>query len=227
MAFSRVKVSGWAFGEILTAAQMNSLDVDHANAIDGAAGGSYTLSNPLTIGGNTVTINTLAVSGNMAVAGDVAVNGNVVLGDDPLLDTLTVAAIASFALSISVGTSATVGGSLFANGPAVFAGDVTVESVVQFSGNGRILGQFTELPDSNTSVDITTTQELIVTATASRQITITGATAGNDDWFIIYNGSAFTQNLVGLVTANVLTKTGVKYARVSGTWRVANAWTVP
>src|SRR5690242_15870493 len=39
MSFARVKLAGWAFGEILTSAQMNALDTDHSNAIDGAGGG--------------------------------------------------------------------------------------------------------------------------------------------------------------------------------------------
>lgn len=34
MSFSRVKPAGWAVNEILTSAQMNSLDIDHANALD-------------------------------------------------------------------------------------------------------------------------------------------------------------------------------------------------
>lgn len=42
MSFTRVKPSGWAFGEILTSAQMNSLDIDHANAFDASTGGIVT-----------------------------------------------------------------------------------------------------------------------------------------------------------------------------------------
>lgn len=41
MSFSRVKPLGWAVGELLTSAQMNALDEDHSNAVDGAAGGVY------------------------------------------------------------------------------------------------------------------------------------------------------------------------------------------
>ena len=36
--FTRVKPSGWATNEILTSAQMNSLDIDHAKAINGDDG---------------------------------------------------------------------------------------------------------------------------------------------------------------------------------------------
>lgn len=44
MSFARVKISSWAVGEILTSAQMNQLDTDHANAVDGVGGGFYTMS---------------------------------------------------------------------------------------------------------------------------------------------------------------------------------------
>lgn len=34
MSFTRVKPTGWAFGEQLTSAHMNTLDTDHSNSID-------------------------------------------------------------------------------------------------------------------------------------------------------------------------------------------------
>jgi len=34
VAYTKVKPSGWAFGEKLTSAQMNLLDTDHSTAID-------------------------------------------------------------------------------------------------------------------------------------------------------------------------------------------------
>jgi hypothetical protein len=51
MSFSRVKPTGWALYEVLTSPQMNQLDIDHARAIDGYAGGSYTPSTPILING--------------------------------------------------------------------------------------------------------------------------------------------------------------------------------
>jgi len=43
MSFTRVNLLGWALYEELTSAQMNQLDIDHANAIDGQLGGEYNL----------------------------------------------------------------------------------------------------------------------------------------------------------------------------------------
>lgn len=41
MTFQRVQILGWALFEVLTSPQMNQLDIDHTNALDGAGGGVY------------------------------------------------------------------------------------------------------------------------------------------------------------------------------------------
>jgi hypothetical protein len=51
MSFTSPKPGGWAFGEILTSAQMNTFNTDHPNAIDGLDGGSYDPTSALLIGG--------------------------------------------------------------------------------------------------------------------------------------------------------------------------------
>lgn len=38
MSFARVHTLGWGFGEKLTSAQMNTLDIDHSNAVDKRVG---------------------------------------------------------------------------------------------------------------------------------------------------------------------------------------------
>ena len=42
MSFSRVKPSGWVDNELITPAQLNQLDTNVSNAVDGAGGGNYT-----------------------------------------------------------------------------------------------------------------------------------------------------------------------------------------
>ena len=51
MAFSRILPQGWSVNQKLASAQMNQLDIDHAAAIDGAAGGTYTPSAVISIAG--------------------------------------------------------------------------------------------------------------------------------------------------------------------------------
>ena len=53
MTFARVNPGGWALFEILTSAQMNQLDINMTNALDGAAGGGYTPTAKLTLDGLT------------------------------------------------------------------------------------------------------------------------------------------------------------------------------
>ena len=51
MTFSRVKPAGFAVNERLTSAQLNALDVNQSNAIDGSSGGTYAPTAVITIAG--------------------------------------------------------------------------------------------------------------------------------------------------------------------------------
>lgn len=78
MTLPRVKPSDWAFGEILTSAQMNQLDTNVSNAVDGAGGGTYTLSAPLVINGANMTVGQdLFVGDDLDVADDLTVHGDI------------------------------------------------------------------------------------------------------------------------------------------------------
>ena len=60
--FSRVNSLGWALFEELTSSQMNQLDLNVSRALDGVFGGTYNLSNTLTING-TVRISNMEFTG--------------------------------------------------------------------------------------------------------------------------------------------------------------------
>jgi hypothetical protein len=107
MSFSPVKPGGWAFGELLTSAQMNALDADHANAIDGNQGGSYTLAAPLSIDGDTVTIDQLTapnISGVTTFDSDVVVADDVLVGGDLTAPSI----LGDTTFSANVGVTATL-----------------------------------------------------------------------------------------------------------------------
>lgn len=77
MTFSKVKGPGWAVGEQLTSAQMNQLDTDHAKAVDGTGGGTYTLTAPLVLNGANVSVGQdLAVGDDLTVADDANIGGD-------------------------------------------------------------------------------------------------------------------------------------------------------
>lgn len=75
MTFSRVNPTGWAMYEVLTSSQMNTLDIDHANAVDGAAGGTYNPSAGLTWNNQlAVTATSHAITGTSSVGNGVTGN---------------------------------------------------------------------------------------------------------------------------------------------------------
>jgi|SRR5208337_3400500 len=82
--FSRINPFGWAVNDILTSAQMNALDIDHANAIDGIDGGTYVETAAVTLEGG---IPVLIISGAGTTA-QTASGGRFSLGDNdyPTLD---------------------------------------------------------------------------------------------------------------------------------------------
>jgi hypothetical protein len=58
VSLTALKVAGWAFGEILTSAQMNHLNTDYPTILDGAGGGDYAPTAPVRIDGSGFTIGT-------------------------------------------------------------------------------------------------------------------------------------------------------------------------
>jgi hypothetical protein len=79
MTLVNPKPLGWAFGEILTSSQMNSIATQLPYALDGLNGGTYTLTSPLAIGGSGVTVSAgltaPTVTGNTAFSNNVSISG--------------------------------------------------------------------------------------------------------------------------------------------------------
>jgi hypothetical protein len=68
MSFTRVNPTSWSTGDQITDTHINTLDIDHANAVDGADGGSYTVSAPIIIGGSgIVSAGTIDIATNAIV----------------------------------------------------------------------------------------------------------------------------------------------------------------
>lgn len=162
--FTRTKVSGWAFGELLTSVQMNQLDIDHANAIDGAAGGIYTLSAPLEIDGDVVTIGDgLVVGADVNVAGELDV-----LGDVEFHSALAVSGAISSGGDTSVLGAIHVTGVADLNGPADVAGNAEVHGDTHLWGDCAVDGDLS----CNSSTTLNTLQTLGAAVLAS--VTVQG-----------------------------------------------------
>lgn len=73
MSISRIKPTGWAINEKLTSAQMNQLDIDHANSLDKTIAGD-TISGPITMSStSSLTFNNgsdLNISGGVTITID-------------------------------------------------------------------------------------------------------------------------------------------------------------
>ncbi len=155
MSFALVKPGGFAFGERLPSAAMNALDADHANAIDGVAGGTYTPSAPIIIGGSGLQIGTLSVTGNstignatgdtLTVEATATINGpwTFASGSAPIFnDGPTFNNTATFNAGVILGSAAadaiTVNGTLTVNNDATIgssSGDVlTINASTVFNG---------------------------------------------------------------------------------------------
>lgn len=227
------KPLGFAFGEILTSAQMNSVTSQLPNAVDGIGGGSYALVAPLSITGQLVTLD------DLTVADDLIVNGDTVLGNADT-DTLTVVATAAFNNSLTAGSSSadalTVNatstfnspitlndtitcGNININGDAALGnavGDTATLNAILAIGTGRIRTKAISQA-SGGALDVAGYRHVKITGSAlNTAISFTGA--ADDDWFTVYNSSVNTQTLSGIVSGTLVAGEGFLFVRVSGSW---------
>ncbi|HTJ17842.1 MAG TPA: hypothetical protein VL494_13775 [Steroidobacteraceae bacterium] len=233
MTLTNPKPLGWAFGEILTSTQINSVASQLTHALDGAGGGSYTLSAPLTIGGDTVTISDTLVaptiSGNTAFANDVDIAGSLSV---PLVssaiqfdDDATFAGTnpVSFSNGMTVSGTPTFNGYAQLNGGAdlgnAASDPVALKGTLTPTSGGHIQKTGIVVSTAAASVDINSFQHVKVTHGSSTTTTLTATGVGNNDWFRLYNASGVSQDFNGLVTFTAANGEGALFVRISGTWQ--------
>lgn len=72
--------SGWSFGEVLASADLNTIALQQPDALDGAAGGSYTPSSAITVNGSGMVIGGSGLSLNgvldLSVGSDISDTNN-------------------------------------------------------------------------------------------------------------------------------------------------------
>lgn len=214
-------LGGYLTGSLIDESEINYWCGVLPDCIDGAGGGSYSLSAPLIIENDDVEIEFLVVTNSLDVAGpsvlngltasSLTVSGTTQIGDSSA-DLMTVTATAHFDNDVTLGVTD--------------ADTVTLKALLNYGATGRILGTFATLPDSNTSVNVLQVREVNTAATATRVVTTTG-TATEDDHFTFYNGTTFSQTLTGVITSSVPSKTAAKYRYTSGAWAGFTALTIP
>lgn len=170
MSFSLVNLTGWTTGDQLTEDQINQLDQDHAAAVDGTNGGTYTLSSPLTFNGADVNFgsetlfnapatftDTVSISGVLTVGNTATFNGtsnfkNVNISGGSTLHLSpgnTLNADGDCFLGESAGGSVECMGSFTANEDAFFEDNAsfnalaTFNTTAEFNGNMSCAGTAT------------------------------------------------------------------------------------
>jgi hypothetical protein len=209
MSFSLVNPTGWSTGDLLTDTQINQLDEDHASAIDGAGGGTYTLTAPLAIQGDTVNITDL-IAGDLTISDDLIVTDDVSIGGDcQVTGTLNCSSCSSnwtIPGNLTVQGSANLGNasgdiitsvgqfstsSFFtANSSATFNADVTLGNAVSDSvtlnsimaiGTGRI---------RETGIVLTGAGDQSVEARDYRNIYLSSGITGSNTYTVNFTGAA-------------------------------------
>lgn len=201
MSFSRAKPAGWAFGEILTSAQQNQLDIDHANAIDGVDGGTYNLAAPLTIQGDTVTIQTL-VSTDIIVAPSATITALAVSGDATIGDDLTITD------ALSVG------------GAASFSGNITATAGSHSLGVTAFRFKTTTAADADTTLGPSDTGQVffVETLTTNRTYTFSGSFLAGQ-WFLFKHRASGGATLNFSVGGSIVIQQAILWIHNGTTWR--------
>ncbi len=139
-------VGGYATGDLIDESEINYWCTALPDCVDGAGGGTYALSNPLTITGDVVTFDDLVVNDDLTISGDTIIGS-------ASADTLIVNATTTFDNDVTIGSStadtfsvlahATMFGNLTVNGNTVLgnaSGDtLTVTATATFE-NGVTIG---------------------------------------------------------------------------------------
>jgi len=164
MSFALVKPSGWAFGEIFTSPQLETLDADHAAAIDGVGGGTYAPSAPIIIGGSG-----LEVTGALTVSGAADFTGDVTLGSSGA-DTITVNGIIGFTQNVSFANDVVLG---LTSGDAItVGGEATFAELTTFNGDAVF--------NADTTIGATSGDALTINASVTFESPVTFNTASVD-----------------------------------------------
>lgn len=210
-------LSGYTTGDLISEDQINYWCGVLPDAIDGAQGGTYTLSNPLVINGDDLTIG----------------EDLDVLGDTTL--------VAMTANTANILSDAAVAGALNANGPfvanstATFNGNVvlgntssdtvtiaatpTLTTPLTLSGTGRVLESGSVITAS-ASIDTASSRNIVLgTSAAGQTVTLTATGVVDGDWFILANVSGNSWTIAGIVSFTLANGDVEKFVHIGGTWR--------
>jgi hypothetical protein len=206
---------GYVTGDVIDEADINYWCAALPDCIDGAGGGSYTLSAPLSITGDDVTVSDLFAT-TLTTTSDLFVGDDLDVGDNAaIVGTLSVGELATLG-SLSVTNNATVQGDLAVDGVVNFNDSLDVDFGVSCASLTAETGNFvTSLqwlfkmavgPNADTSFTSSDAAQVIYTSSMStnRTYTLSGSYDAGQ-WFI------FSHRATGGYTINITPGTGLVF----------------
>lgn len=238
MSFSLANPTGWTTGDTLTETQINQIDAEHAAAIDGSGGGSYTLTSPLSISGDTVEIEDLsadsadiAIAGiaSLTVSGTSSLNGNVTLGDNVSDNITAVGSLTSQNAFLANSTSTFVGASSFGSNVSVtgnvlantYTGPLVSVDVVRALKHLRLSAGIGPAGTADLTVGGTNQMLYCDELSASTIYTILDTGAGDGNFFLIFNRSP---GFVLTINAPIGTIATITSGNMAICWRSNSTW---
>ncbi len=206
-------IGGYVTGDLIDESQINYWCSALPDAIDGAGGGTYTLSAPLIINGDDIEFGEdLLVEGSLRVAGNLTVLDHDLSIGLTDADEFSCLASAYFYSDIQIGNSG--------------SDSVTLNSVIRPNGGGRILHTGIMANDADQSIPISSYRHICIpsSVTAERTYTLTSAAEQDGEWFVIQNLDSISHKIEGLITTTIPADSGFKSLRIGGTWRTVMLW---
>ncbi len=220
MSFSLANPTGWTNGDLLTETQINQLDQDHAAAVDGGGGGTYTLTAPLQFVGDEVDIDVLNANtiigtpeftGNATFSSTSTFDGIATFNDDVNFSGggTTYDHTANFNHDVNLGNTSgdtvTVAATSAFAGPATFSGTSTFDAAVIFNSTATI---------GSDSSDV-----LTVKSTSIFQNDLTIGNSSSDGLSI--NSTVNIAGVVGYISTGRTLETGVSAANADTAYDIA------
>lgn len=235
MSFSRAKSAGWAFGELLTSTQMNTIDLNQSRALDGNAGGTYTPSAAVDIGNAglklTGTGHVIPASGQLTVQnnGDIVVNSGGQVSWQSGADLLV---LAGATLALSGLMTIPTGGAILGDAGSTVSLNGTINAPLRLASTGRLRLRTSAVADTNLTI---TPQSFDVyyagttTLSSARVWQIDDTNCADGDWMLLCNQDTNNQVDVqnpssvslALIVGDSLSanRQWAMVIRVGGSWR--------
>lgn len=214
-------LGGYITGDLIDESEINYWCSVLPDCIDGAGGGTYTLSNPLIINGDDVTFGAnldvgvdLSVGDDLVVGDHLSVGGDAVIGDDLTVTDdagiggdLTVTGSANVGVDLNVTGDVTIDGTIF--GAGINGSTLQIASTTTIGGATTFLFKVNLSPNADHTYAPTDANQVYFAESVSAHRTYTfSGTFDAGQWFIFKHraggGQTLTVNGLDLVVTQAV-----------------------